>query len=191
MPFNRRHLLEGPTMKRKILLGLAVMLCAMLSLAASAPMPEAKIFAQLTSNGTALSGQVSVTSYGGVDVSQDMIEVLSFSWEAAVSKPAAGERVYSPIRFKKRVDQTSPSFAQALADGSHIAGEFRFFEPNPGGGGARHFYSVAIYDARVVKVGNVMVEGETPVEEVELSLGSITIDHVITSTSFSDSVSSK
>lgn len=177
-------------MKRKILLGLAVMLCAMLSLAASAPMPEAKIFAQLTSNGTALSGHVSVASYGGVDVSQDMIEVSSFSWEAAVSKSAAGDRVYSPIRFKKRVDQTSPSFAQALVDGSQIAGQFLFFDPNPGGG-ARHFYSVTIHNARVVKVGNVMVEGEAPLEEVELALGSIMIDHVVASTSFSDSVSSK
>jgi type VI secretion system Hcp family effector len=89
------------------------------------------------------------------------------------------------------VDQTSPSFAQALADGSHIDGQFRFFDPDPSGGGARHFYTVAIYNARVVKVGNVMVEGEAPVEEVEIAFGSITIDHVVASTSFSDSVSSK
>jgi hypothetical protein len=46
-------------------------------------------------------------------------------------------------------------------------------------------YSVAIHNARVVKVGNV------PVEEVELELGSIPVEHAIASRSFSDSVSSK
>jgi len=178
-------------MKRRILLGLTVVACAGLSLAATPPMPEAKIFARLTSAGEALGGNVSVSSYGALDVSHDTIELLGFSWEAAAAKGGGGEPVYAPIRFKKWVDQSSPRFAQALVEGSAISGQFFFFDQDPEGGGARHFYSVEIHDARVVKVGNAMAAAETAVEEVQLELGTITVQHEIHGTLFSDSVNGK
>lgn len=115
------------------------------------------VYAQLTVNGTELTGETMMTSIGDSDVSSDHIEIfeLSVGSESAVSKSGKATRrrsrsVLMPVRFIKRTDRTTPLLYEALHNGHAVEGEFKLFDADPETSEIRQHFGISITKAFVV-----------------------------------------
>lgn len=105
----------------------------------------------LNANGTKIDGDSTQTSLGR----ENTIECLSFidSVRTAREKSsgmATGRATFEPMRFTKRIDQSSPLLAKALTDNEVVDGEFRFFRPAPAGDGTtEQFFTVKFEGGRL------------------------------------------
>jgi hypothetical protein len=62
-------------------------------------------YAALQANGTALDGDVTMETIGGVDVSSDHIEIYQIEHNIT---PGKNKLISGPIVLQKRIDQTTP-----------------------------------------------------------------------------------
>jgi len=115
-----------------------------------------------TMNGTAIVGDVTVTTMGGDDVSADSIEVFEATWGVTTAaEGSSGARRGSrrmqdlPIQITKRVDGASPMLMQALVENQTIAGKIDFYDTSQEDGVTRKRYTIAIEGARVVDIAAV------------------------------------
>lgn len=155
-------------------------------------------YAALTANGTALSGDTTMTSIGGVDVSSDHIELYQVKWGTRVgtegqSHRAASHRRILPIQIMKRVDGTTPEFYQALTQNATIAGEIKIFDTSPEDGTTRHRFTITIAGARVLSVESCSpdshdgeVSSRAPYDLIELVPHTITYTDVVNSKEYTD-----
>jgi type VI secretion system secreted protein Hcp len=155
-------------------------------------------FAALTYNGTALSGDVTMTSVGGVDVSADHIELYEVQWGTRVgtegqSHRASAHRRILPIRLMKRVDGTTPELYQALTTNATIAGDIKIFDTNPEDGTTRHRFTITIAGARILAIESRSPDAfdadqsnRPPYEVLELVPHTITYTDVVNSKEYTD-----
>jgi type VI secretion system Hcp family effector len=155
-------------------------------------------YAQLTANGNSLTGETTQSSIGNVDVSADHIELYAVDWG---SRFAPGEstttrlrtsRIIDPIRLMKRVDQTTPSFFQALKENHTIAGQIRFFDTGVDGA-TRLRFTLTISRARVLSVQGQLRDALEPtnsgrpvLETIEILPQSVTYTDEVYSTEYTD-----
>jgi type VI secretion system secreted protein Hcp len=114
-------------------------------------------YAELQINGESLTGDTTVQSMGGVDVSTNHIEVYQVKWGTRVgtegqSHRASSHRRILPIQLMKRVDQTTPQLYQALARNATISGSIKLFDTNPEDGATRHRFTLTIEGARILSI---------------------------------------
>lgn len=116
-------------------------------------------FAELEINGQALDGYVSQTEVGGVDVSSNHIEVDEFGQTVAQKqtkkKLATGKVGPSTIVLRKRQDQTSPLFIDAVVRNQVLSGTIKFFTADDGGA-LQLESTIDLADARVVSVEQIL-----------------------------------
>lgn len=155
-------------------------------------------YGALTYNGTAFSGDVSVTTIGGVDVSADHIELYEVKWGTRVgtegqSHRATTHRRVLPIQIMKRVDQTTPELYQALTTNATIAGDIKIFDTNPEDGTTRHRFTITLSGGRILAVESrnpdafdADVSNRPPYEVVEIVPHTITYTDVVNSKEFTD-----
>jgi type VI secretion system secreted protein Hcp len=153
----------------------------------------------LTANGQPVAGDSTVTSLGR----QDSIECLSFRMGAASAAStssglATGRRRYDPLVIRKRTDRASPLLWQAFAQNQVVAGELRFFRPNPSGDGTtQHFFTVRFDQARITQVRHalpmVLLPDSAPtplLDEVSFTAQTYRWTFVAGGIEFEDSISS-
>jgi type VI secretion system secreted protein Hcp len=107
----------------------------------------------LSANGDDIEGDHTQTSLGR----ENTIEVLKLEQpmfvniERASLRPS-GRRVYMPLKFSKRMDRSTVLLRQALNENHVIAGNFRWFRPNPAGDGTtQHFFTLAFTGGRITR----------------------------------------
>lgn len=137
----------------------------------------------ISSNGTNIPGDSTLTSLSRANT----IEVLSM--EQQVSRAfdrstlrASGRRIYAPVRFTKRLDRSTPLLRKALVNNEVVAGNFRWFRPNPlGDGTTQQFFTLTFTDGRITRCtlrlpDTLMPDTASlpPMEDVELTFGEIT-----------------
>lgn len=152
----------------------------------------------LTSNGDDVPGDSTVTSMSRADT----IEVLSL--EQALSKTfdratllATGRRIYTPLKFTKRLDRSTPLLRQALVENRVVAGAFRWYRPNPDASGTtEQFFTLAFTAGRITKCTLRLPDTLDPalvllppLEDVELTFSTITWTWTSGSVEFEDSLS--
>ncbi|MBY5164509.1 type VI secretion system tube protein Hcp [Salsipaludibacter albus] len=112
-------------------------------------------YARLEVGGTALTGDVSMGSIGGVDVSSDHVEVLELHAGAFVETAGAGggrprgRHELLPVRLRKRTDATTPALYRALARAERVDATFLLFDTDPVTGETRHRFTIRLEQARV------------------------------------------
>jgi len=138
---------------------------------------------RLTANGTDIEGDSTVTS----QERQDTIEVIAMEqqvwrrFDRATLQPT-GSRIYAPIRFTKRLDRSTPLLRQALVNNQVVAGNFRWFRPDPDASGTtEQFFTLSFTAGRITKCTLKLpdtLSADTsslpPLEEIELTVGGIT-----------------
>lgn len=107
--------------------------------------------------GTALSGEVTMTSVGGVDVSTDHIEGYELHFGRRIdhdgtTSRASGPRRIEPVRLCKRADATTPLLYQELAQNQRLDGDIKLFDVDPDSGETRHRFTVRLTQSRIVGV---------------------------------------
>ncbi len=106
--------------------------------------------------GTALSGDVTMTTIGGVDVSTDHIEGYELHFGTRIddgtTQRASSRRRIEPVRLRKRTDATTPLLYQGLAQNQRLDGDIKIFDVNPGTGETRHRFTVRLTQSRIVGV---------------------------------------
>lgn len=107
--------------------------------------------------GTALSGDVTMTTIGGVDVSTDHIEGYELHFGTRVESEGTAHRASSrrriePVRLCKRTDATTPLLYQGVAQNQRLDGDIKIFDVNPGTGETRHRFTVRLTQSRIVGV---------------------------------------
>jgi type VI secretion system secreted protein Hcp len=156
-------------------------------------------YAQLSANGTALTGDTMLVEIGGVDVSSDHIEIyeLIFGSSRGISGKtgrARGHRQLSPIEMVKRTDQTTPLLYQALSENQRIDGDIKLFDADPETGEIRHRFTVSVTKARVSSLTTVSPDvydaeaSNRPIYDLlEIVAGTITYTDLVNSVEYSDS----
>jgi type VI secretion system secreted protein Hcp len=153
----------------------------------------------LTANGDNIPGDHTQTSLGR----ENTIEVLKLEQpmfvniERASLRPS-GRRVYMPLKFSKRMDRSTVLLRQALNQNQVIAGNFRWFRPNPAGDGTtQHFFTLAFTGGRITRcelqLPDVMQAESAslpPMELVELMFDGVTWTWLDGGIEHTDSISS-
>lgn len=153
-------------------------------------------YLHLKLNGTTLTGEVTVTSLGGVDVSSGHIELSEVRFGMRVDGAGgarAGARVVDPVRICKRIDQTTPLLYQGLAQNQSVDGTVKLFDTNLEDGTTRHRFSVVISKGRITSVASVSPDVYEPAhanrpmyEWVDIVPHTITYRDEVNSTEFED-----
>jgi type VI secretion system secreted protein Hcp len=154
----------------------------------------------LTANGDDIEGDNLNTSLER----QNTIEVLKFEQSMFVNIDRAslrpsGRRVYAPVKFSKRLDRSTVLLRQALNQNQVIAGNFRWFRPNPAGDGTtQHFFTLAFTGGRITRCelqlpDVLQAESSTlpPMELVELMFDGVTWTWEDGGIEHTDSISSR
>jgi type VI secretion system Hcp family effector len=115
------------------------------------------IYANVQLNGTAITGDVSVPTVGGLDISQHYIEIHGFHYDigfnlATQNHRSPGIRVYGPIVFTKRIDRSSPLLLQAHMTNASVTAAFRFFRVNPQSRQPVAYHVVEVQSGRIAGV---------------------------------------
>ena len=155
-------------------------------------------FASFTLAGTALAGDVTMSTIGGVDVSADHIEIYEVKFGTRVGTEGQAHRASShrrilPVRIMKRMDATTPTLYQGLKQNQRLDGDIKIFDNDPDSGETRHRFTVRLTQARILSIESCTPdafdadESNRPAYEV-VELVPHTIDYVdeINSTEFSD-----
>ncbi|MGF1645051.1 MAG: type VI secretion system tube protein Hcp [Thiotrichales bacterium] len=159
-------------------------------------------YAALNVNGTALSGDTTHATFGGVDVSADHIELAEVGFGSRATADAVTHRISTrrqilPVRLTKRIDQTTPELYQALATHARIDGDIKLFDTSPVDGSTRHRFTVTITGGRILAIESFSPDAFDPsqsvrphYERIELAPHTITYADVVTSKAFTDDLNS-
>jgi len=141
-------------------------------------------YLELQLNGTAIAGDTTVVSMGGVDVS-DHIECIAFNHEVFVTGTSS-RRTHGPIKIVKRVDKSSPLLYMGFGQNQSAELTFRFFRLNPDEGTTEHYYTITLQNARIAGIRHWFPNTTDPaganlpqMEEVSFIYQTITITHEI------------
>jgi len=156
-------------------------------------------YAQLSSNGSALTGDTMLVEIGGIDVSSEHIEIyeLIFGSSRGISGKsgrARGHRQLSPIELVKRTDQTTPLLYQALSENQRIDGDIKLFDADPDSGEIRHRFTVTLAGARVSSLTTISPDvydadaSNRPIYDLlELAVNTITYTDMVNSVEYTES----
>lgn len=152
-----------------------------------------RVYLKLKVAGTDIVGESTVTTIGGVDVSQ-AIECEGYqegvsSAQDPTSRRPTGQRIYEALTIRKWVDSASPELAKALVETQVCEGEFLFFRPAAEDRQMEHFFTVKIERGRCSAIrrylpktdssgGDVAAVGKPPLEEISFVFGRITWTHI-------------
>lgn len=105
--------------------------------------------------GTALSGDVTMTTIGGVDVSTDHIEGYELHFGTRIESEGLAHRASSrrriePVRICKRTDRTTPLLFQGLKENQRVDGDIKIFDTNSNTGETRHRFTVRLTQCRIL-----------------------------------------
>ena len=114
-------------------------------------------YCAFTLGGTALNGDVTMESIGGVDVSSDHIDGYELRFGTRVSTEGQAHRASShrrilPVRIMKRIDQTTPLLYQGLKQNQRLDGDIKIFDNDPDSGETRHRFTVRLTQARILSI---------------------------------------
>jgi type VI secretion system Hcp family effector len=114
------------------------------------------VYAELTINGTELTGETTLATIGDVDVSSGHIEIyeLNFGAERALregsrSGRSIGRHQLMPLRLVKRTDRSTPLLYEALSRGRRIDGEIKLFDAHPETGEIHQHFAITLAQARL------------------------------------------
>lgn len=128
----------------------SLLLSAVLVFGSIAPATAAlNAYAELTLNGTALSGDTTMASIGGVDVSTGHIECFGVHHEMFKAANHSAQTTHAPFKLIKRVDKASPLLYQALAQNQNVAGTIKYFRTSPEDGSTQLYFTITFSQARV------------------------------------------
>ena len=148
--------------------------------------------------GSALSGDVSMATIGGVDVSADHLELYEVRYGTRISTEGQAHRASShrrilPVRFLKRIDQTSPLLYQGLKQNQRLDGAIKIFDNDPDSGETRHRFTVTLTQARILAIESYIPDAfdadesnRPPLETVEVVPHTIRYTDEINATEFED-----
>lgn len=130
-------------------------------------------YAELTLDGNALSGDVSLSTLGGVDVSSDHIECFEVRWGARWGAEVREQRTVSrtarpepssllPVSLLKPVDRTTPLFYRGLRESHRVSGDIKLFDNDPDSGETRHRFTIRITDGRIQSIQSVSPDALDP-----------------------------
>jgi type VI secretion system secreted protein Hcp len=149
----------------------------------------------LKSNGEDIQGESTQTSLGR----ENSVECLFFEDAVRTAREkgtglASGRRTFEPIKFRKRIDKSSPLLARSLCNNEVIEGTFKFFRPNPAGDGTtQHFFTVEFGEGRIASITRTSPDvidpasaTSPPVEEVGFVFHNITWTYESTGASHHD-----
>jgi type VI secretion system Hcp family effector len=155
-------------------------------------------YAQLTANGSPLTGDTTASSMGNTDISTDHIELFAVEWGSrtetsdSTTTRLRTSHLKDPVRLVKRVDQTSPIFFQALKQNYSIAGRIKLFDTGEDGS-ARHRFTLTLAKARISSVRGQLHDvldsanaGRPPLETIEIVAASITYTDEVHSVEYHD-----
>ncbi len=157
-------------------------------------------YCEFTINGSALTGDVSNSTMGGVDVSADHIEgyELHFGSRQAAKEAGsarAGRRTIDPVRIRKPTDRTTPLLYRALVMNQVLDGTIKLFDTNPDSGETRHRFSIQLSNARISAVATTSPDVHDPAnnprpifEWVEITAPTVAYTDEVNSVEFEDSV---
>lgn len=117
------------------------------------------VYASLTADDTALAGDSTNSSVGGVDVSA-MLECYSLEFSA--SSPEGKESQFSPLRFRKRSSENTPELWKASLLKQKISGTFHMFDADPNSGQTRERFRVVITGAQIVNLSTASPDASNP-----------------------------
>ena len=114
-------------------------------------------YCELTLNGSALTGDVTMSEIGGVDVSSDHIEGLELHFGTRMDtmhggSGRSGKRTMDPVRICKPIDRTTPLLYQGLAQNQTVDGDIKLFDTHPDSGETRHRFTFRLTKARISAV---------------------------------------
>lgn len=150
-------------------------------------------YLQLTANNSTISGDVSVSTVGGIDVSFDHIEGFGFYHELTIppggtASKAAGT-THGPITFIKRRDRSTPRLMQALDQNQTIVCAIKFFARSLDTGSAYLSHVYQVQQGAIVAIRSEVLNRYSPegaqmpaVERVSLAYRTLTVIHAPTST---------
>ena len=157
-------------------------------------------YANLTVNGTELTGDTSIGVIGGEDVSSGHIEVFEVRW-GSVMPPAGAARgrlEMQPVVLTKRVDQTTPLLYQAMASNGVIMGTVKLFDTHPDSGETRLRFTLTLGKGRVQSIASCSPDGLDPAmasrparEVVTISVSSLTYADVVGSTEYTQDITGR
>lgn len=151
-----------------------------------------------TLGGTALAGDTTMATIGGVDVSADHMELYEVKWGTRVGTEGQAHRASShrrilPVRIMKRIDQTTPLLYQGLKQNQRLDGDIKIFDNHPDSGETRHRFTVRLTQARILSIESCTpdafdadVSNRPPYELVELVPHTIDYVDEVNSIEFSD-----
>ena len=113
-------------------------------------------YAQLYVNGELLDGDVTIGQIGGLDVSSGYIEIYE------INQNLLGKAKSAPITIMKRIDQTTPTLASAVAEEKVVSGEVLLFDNDPDTGETRHRFTISLSGGFAVESSIVLPDAFDP-----------------------------
>lgn len=148
-------------------------------------------YLQLAIEGSAVTGDVTLHTLGGLDVSSNHIEAYALYHETALSADSTQRDVklnHGPISFTKRADRATPLLLQAMAEQRRVDGAIKFFGHNPDSGETilSHVFEITaghILGVRTEMLNSISPEGSTmPVlERITLRYSQLKVLHITSS----------
>lgn len=149
----------------------------------------------ISSNGVNLAGDHTATSLGRANTIEALVfeQPVFIGFDRATYRPGT-RRFYAPVKFTKRLDRSTPLLRKALVNNEVVAGNFRWFRPDPAGTGAtEHMFTLSFTQGRVTRCTLLLPDVLQPatatlpaMETVELTLGSIVWTWIPGSVEFED-----
>lgn len=115
-------------------------------------------YLRLTIDGSPLTGDVTMASIGGIDVSTDHVEVLELRVGVVVAGANPGDarqrarREFLPVQMTKPLDRTTPRLVEAASRGREVDASFLLFDNDPDSGETRHRFTIRLEQARITAV---------------------------------------
>ena len=114
-------------------------------------------FAAFELGGTALAGDTTMATIGGVDVSADHVELYEVKFGTRIGTEGQAHRASShrrilPVRIMKRMDQTTPLLYQGLKQNQRLDGDIKIFDNDPDSGETRHRFTVRLTQCRILSI---------------------------------------
>ncbi|MFO0602297.1 MAG: type VI secretion system tube protein TssD [Polyangiales bacterium] len=137
----------------------------------------------LKANGMDIQGESTIASLGR----DNSIECVALDFAVKTAREsgsgmATGRRQYEPLRFRKRIDKSTPLLAKALVENQRIEAAFKFFRPSPAGDGTTQmFFQIELEQGRLASQNLILPDTLVPASSTDPPLEEITVVfHTIT-----------